>query len=391
MTSKPVSGITSDDPDVTRILAEMAAPPTGGPAHPTPTGPPTGGPPTGGPAGRPAGGPAPDAAASTGWPAPATWPEPEPEPQPEPQPASESEPSRWPAPATWPGPDPELVPRAGNAAGAPNETPADVRPDAREWPAPPPAWTRAATPPGPPPEPRSRPEPQSRPESQTQFTSQAQTLLKPPPQPAGWGRTDGPAQAWPPPQPRIQPQVVDADGQSTVPGYRLPPGGYPIPAPAAAPDQRTAAATDVVTCPECGQLATVNMARRSADDFCRTCDFPLFWAKGTVIMPEGQETGASLRRLPGTVGRAATAALVCPHCSEPNSPTAQICVRCALSLHPVDIPEPAPAPEPHVVFDPPPAVEAEPEPAPGFDWWWVVAVVMAVIAVALIVALVLLQ
>ena len=187
------------------------------------------------------------------------------------------------------------------------------------------------------------------------------------------------------PKPPPAPIVVDADEPPLlVRGYQPPPA-VPMPLP----DERTAAATDVVTCPECGQLATVNMARRSADDFCRNCDFPLFWAKGTVITPEGQETGASLRRLPGTVGRAATAALLCPHCAEPNSPTAEICVRCALSLHPVDIPEPEP--EPLIAFAPLPEPEPEPEPAPKFDWWWVVAVVMAVIAVALIVVLIMVQ
>jgi hypothetical protein len=162
--------------------------------------------------------------------------------------------------------------------------------------------------------------------------------------------------------------------------------GYQPPPATALPERGTAGATDVVTCPECGQLATVNMARRSAEDFCRNCDFPLFWAKGTVIAPEGQETGASLRRLPGTVGRAATASLICPHCAEPNAPTAEICVRCALSLHPVDIPEPAPEPEPIIVFEPDP--EPEPEPPPGFDWWWVVAGVMAILAVVLIILLI---
>lgn len=146
---------------------------------------------------------------------------------------------------------------------------------------------------------------------------------------------------------------------------------------------RAALGTDVVTCPECGQLATVDMARRQAEDFCRRCDFPLFWARGTVITPEGEESGASLRRLPGTVGRAATAALICPHCSEPNSPAAEICIRCALSLHPVDIPEP----EPVVVFAPIPEPEPEPEPEPGFDWWWIVALVTALVGIVLIVAL----
>ncbi|HEY5879378.1 MAG TPA: hypothetical protein VIU11_10720 [Nakamurella sp.] len=188
----------------------------------------------------------------------------------------------------------------------------------------------------------------------------------------------------PPAGPASGPVVVEADEPPPllVRGYQPPPA-------AAMPDPRTTGATDVVTCPECGQLATVNMARRSADDFCRNCDFPLFWAKGTVIMPEGQDTGPSLRRLPGTVGRAATASLICPHCAEPNSPTAEICVRCALSLRPVEIAEPAPPPEPIIVFEPDP--EPEPEPAPGFDWWWVVAGVMALVAVALIILLIVLQ
>ncbi|MEP6562559.1 MAG: hypothetical protein ABJD68_15975, partial [Nakamurella sp.] len=128
-----------------------------------------------------------------------------------------------------------------------------------------------------------------------------------------------------------------------------------------------------------------DMARRQADDFCKRCDFPLFWARGTVIAPDGEESGASLRRLPGTVGRAATAALICPHCSEPNSPAALICIRCALSLRPVEIPEPEPvqiaAPEP----------EPEPEPVRGFDWWWIVAIVTVVIALALVAGLVYLK
>lgn len=145
---------------------------------------------------------------------------------------------------------------------------------------------------------------------------------------------------------------------------------------------RAALGTDVVTCPECGQLATVDMARRQADDFCRRCDFPLFWARGTVIAPEGAESGASLRRLPGTVGRAATAALICPHCAEPNSPATEICIRCSLSLHPVDIPEPAP-----VVIVLPPEPEPEPEPEKAFDWWWIVAIAAAVLAIALLVGL----
>ena len=172
------------------------------------------------------------------------------------------------------------------------------------------------------------------------------------------------------------PVVVDAD---EPPPLLL--RGYQPPPAASMPDQRTAGATDVVSCPECGQLATVNMARRSADDFCRNCDFPLFWAKGTVITPDGEESGASLRRLPGTVGRAATAALLCPHCGEPNSPVAQICIRCALSLHPVEIPEPEP-----VVVIPEPEPAPEPPPEPVFEWWWLalIGICIAILVIMII-------
>ncbi len=137
---------------------------------------------------------------------------------------------------------------------------------------------------------------------------------------------------------------------------------------------------DLVTCPECGEMATVDGAKRNSQDFCRNCDFPLFWARSTVILPSGQETGASLRRLPGTVGRAATAALLCPHCGEPNSPTAQTCVRCLLSLHPVEPPPPVPV---YVAPPPPP-----PMPVPiGRDYplWWILLVSGCAMAIILIV------
>ena len=138
---------------------------------------------------------------------------------------------------------------------------------------------------------------------------------------------------------------------------------------------------DLVTCPECGEMATVDAARRDAQDFCQNCDFPLFWARSTVVLPSGQETGASLRRLPGTVGRAATAALLCPHCGEPNSPAAQTCVRCLLSLHPVE-PPPPPVPVYFAPVPPPP----EPEPVDRqFPLWWVLLVAVCVLAIVAVV------
>lgn len=152
------------------------------------------------------------------------------------------------------------------------------------------------------------------------------------------------------------------------------------PFPISAGPTRAALATDLVTCPECGQMATVDMARRQAEDFCRNCDYPLFWANSTVIAPSGEDTGASLRRLPGTVGRAATASLLCPHCGEPNSPVAEICIRCALSLHPVEIPEPEP-----VLFVPEPEPEPEPPPEPTFEWWWVALIGICIVILVIMI------
>ena len=137
---------------------------------------------------------------------------------------------------------------------------------------------------------------------------------------------------------------------------------------------------DLVTCPECGEMALVETAQRRSADFCRRCDFPLFWARTTVIVPSGEETGASLRRLPGTVGRAATASVLCPHCAEPNSPVAQTCIRCGLPMILVEAPPPPPEP---VYVAPLPEPEPEPEPR-GIPWWWIVAMIACLIAIGVL-------
>jgi len=147
------------------------------------------------------------------------------------------------------------------------------------------------------------------------------------------------------------------------------------------PAPQAPGAAETVTCPECGLAAIIDTAKRQSDDFCRACDFPLFWARSTVIAPSGAETGASLRRLPGTVGRAATAGVPCPFCSEPNSLSAQICVRCGRSMHPVAEPEPTYLP-------PPPLPEPEPEPIDR-TWIWVLVLCVSVLAIAVILAWVL--
>lgn len=156
------------------------------------------------------------------------------------------------------------------------------------------------------------------------------------------------------------------------------------PAPDAAAEQLAAApATETVTCPECGTVAVATLNRRDAVDFCRTCDFPLFWTPSAVLRDPSDDSAAdSLRRLPGTVGRATLAALPCPHCAEPNQLSAQTCVRCGRPLHVVEAPPPAPVyvapPLPEPVYVPP--------EEPRTPWWvWLLAGLAAVAAIVVIV------
>jgi hypothetical protein len=155
------------------------------------------------------------------------------------------------------------------------------------------------------------------------------------------------------------------------------PGGVATMVP---PRPAASASGEWIICPECGQSATIDPAQRRAEDFCTKCDFPLFWAREAVVPLSTDETGASLRRLPGTVGRAATASVACPHCGEPNSPTAIICIRCSQAMV---IPEPEPEPEPEPVYVPPPP---EPEPEKGFPLWWVVGASAALVIITILVA-----
>lgn len=135
---------------------------------------------------------------------------------------------------------------------------------------------------------------------------------------------------------------------------------------------------EVVSCPDCGTMTPIDSAQRRAEDFCPQCDAPLFWARSVILHDPGEQSGASLRRLPGTVGRAATAGIPCPHCTEPNSPVAVLCVRCGGEMNPAPVVAP-----PVVVLEPEPV--HVPEPAPRNQWWWWVIAIVTVLAVAAIV------
>lgn len=124
------------------------------------------------------------------------------------------------------------------------------------------------------------------------------------------------------------------------------------------------AASETVTCPECGTVAQVTLNRRESVDFCRTCDYPLFWTPSKVVRDGSDSTDQSLRRLPGQAGRATIASMPCPFCYEPNALNAETCIRCGKSMHPVEAPPP---PQPVYVAPPPaPVIEA---PKQKVAWW----------------------
>jgi hypothetical protein len=140
---------------------------------------------------------------------------------------------------------------------------------------------------------------------------------------------------------------------------------------------------ELVTCPECATTAMITLNRREASDFCRNCDFPLFWTPSAIQREaDGATSAETLRRLPGTGGRATVASVPCPHCSEPNSVAAVLCSRCGL---PMIVPEPEPIPEP-VAYVPPPAPVVVEEPAKTVPWWvWALIASGFVITVTLII------
>jgi len=169
--------------------------------------------------------------------------------------------------------------------------------------------------------------------------------------------------------------AVPPDGASDAPGSTV----VTVAADAAAPPPDR----ENVTCPECGAPAVVTVNRRQAEDFCRHCDYPLFWTPSLVVLDSGGLGQDSLRRLPGTTGRAMTASVSCPHCAEPNPLTAATCVRCGLSMH---VQAPPPPPEPVYLPPPPPPAPAPPEKhVPWWVWLLVGLIVAAAITVGILV------
>lgn len=142
---------------------------------------------------------------------------------------------------------------------------------------------------------------------------------------------------------------------------------------------------DQVVCPECGASAIVTLNRRESVDFCRNCDYPLFWTPATVLRSASdRSTDETLRRLPGTVGRATVASQPCPHCAEPNALSAQVCVRCGRPMQIVEQPAPPP---PAPVYVPPPPQPEYVEPKRGIAWWVWALVALGVVATVVLIVL----
>jgi hypothetical protein len=134
-----------------------------------------------------------------------------------------------------------------------------------------------------------------------------------------------------------------------------------------------------VTCPECGALATVRAGRRTAGDFCPSCDYPLFWARPQAVTGPAVRTDDALRRAPGASGSLVPTSLACPECAELNLPSAVVCVRCGAPMTPPPPPPEPPPPAPVVVVHAPPP---PPEPC-GHPPTWLVVLITAAVTVLL--------
>lgn len=147
-----------------------------------------------------------------------------------------------------------------------------------------------------------------------------------------------------------------------------------------------------VDCPACGAVVELDSLSRTANEFCPTpgCDYPLFWAKGTVAEVETDRPAEeAVRRRPGTGGRNVPSPEPCPVCREPNRPTAVFCQRCGAEMHPPPAPPEPPAPEPVVVPAPPPPVYRR--PSPWSDWRVIAVLLVLLVTLMLTASLVLLS
>lgn len=163
-----------------------------------------------------------------------------------------------------------------------------------------------------------------------------------------------------------------------------------------------------IVCPECSTQTFIDdsdgFLDGTPDEFCRNCDFPLFWAPKSAIRdeievtadvggdqrgihPHGDPGQPPMRRLPGTEGLESSTGVPCPHCRELNDPDRVRCWRCGNLMVPEVVVE-----ESQLVDEAAEAVPDVPEVPRYWDppsWLLVALGVVLVALVALILVVVL--
>lgn len=102
-----------------------------------------------------------------------------------------------------------------------------------------------------------------------------------------------------------------------------------------------------IVCPECSTETFIDdkdsFLEGSPDEFCRNCDFPLFWAPADAVRTEtavavDPPQVSPLRRLPGTEGLEMSTGIRCWNCGEMNDPEHphDTCWRCGELLEPLE-------------------------------------------------------
>jgi hypothetical protein len=142
-----------------------------------------------------------------------------------------------------------------------------------------------------------------------------------------------------------------------------------------------------LTCPGCGERVEVEQFAKSSEEFCQTCDYPLFWATPPqeFSFEDAGNADTTLRRLPGAGGKQSIATAACPTCMELNPLDTDVCLRCG---GPMVLPEPDPEPEPVIVEELAPEPEPEMFEEPDYDWRpWALLALLGLIAITILVFL----
>jgi hypothetical protein len=150
-----------------------------------------------------------------------------------------------------------------------------------------------------------------------------------------------------------------------------------------------------LSCPGCAAVVDLPNLNRSSEEFCPSCDFPLFWAGAGARPDEEGSLALAVRRRPGSSGHQLVATETCPECQELNKPSNVYCHRCGAEMHPQaplvtavarTVQAPPPAPDAPTT----PLAQAPVEVRPWWRGWLLVALLfflLAAVAIASVVVL----